>query len=90
MVSGGGCSEAGGGMTAEEQAAAWSVPESEPWFQAVLAACDDAIGDATDTVCSMTVAGNHGHAAFAAGGLEALRVMRGEIERRRAEAFEVK
>ncbi len=77
-------------MTAEESAAVWAVPAEEPWFVAVMSALKDAEEDAAAIVCSMQVAGNHGHAGFAAGGLDACRMMREELERRRREAFEVK
>jgi hypothetical protein len=77
-------------MTAEEQSAAWCVPPEEIWFRAVLLKITDAIEDAAEITCMPQTAQNPGLLAHSAGGLEALRTLREEIERTRAEAFESK
>jgi hypothetical protein len=74
-------------MTAEEQSAAWCVPPEETWFRAVLLKITDAIEDAAEITCMPQTAQNPGLLAHSAGGLEALRTLREEIERTRAEAF---
>ncbi|MFZ9958996.1 MAG: hypothetical protein ACO3GP_01290 [Candidatus Limnocylindrus sp.] len=74
-------------MTAEEQSAAWCVPPEEIWFRAVLLKITDAIEDAAEITCMPQTAQNPGLLAHSAGGLEALRTLREEIERTRAEAF---
>jgi hypothetical protein len=77
-------------MTAEEQSAAWCVPPEEIWFRAVLLKITDAIEDAAEITCMPQTAQNPGLLAHSAGGLEALRTLREEIERTRAEAFQNK
>jgi hypothetical protein len=74
-------------MTAEEQSAAWCVPPEEIWFRAVLLKITDAIEDAAEITCMPQTAQNPGLLAHSAGGLEALRTLREEIERTRAESF---
>jgi hypothetical protein len=74
-------------MTAEEQSAAWCVPPEEIWFRAVLLKITDAIEDAAEITCMPQTAQNPGLLAHSAGGLEALRTLRDEIERTRSEAF---
>jgi|LauGreDrversion4_2_1035121.scaffolds.fasta_scaffold00167_41 hypothetical protein len=74
-------------MTAEEQSAAWCVPPEEIWFRAVLLKITDAIEDAAEITCMPQTAQNPGLLAHSAGGLEALRTLREEIERTRSEAF---
>jgi hypothetical protein len=77
-------------MTAEEQSAAWCVPPEEIWFRAVLLKITDAIEDAAEITCMPQTAQNPGLLAHSAGGLEALRTLREEIERTRSEAFQNK
>ena len=77
-------------MTAEEQSAAWCVPPEEIWFRAVLLKITDAIEDASEITCMPQTAQNPGLLAHSAGGLEALRTLREEIERTRSEAFQNK
>jgi hypothetical protein len=77
-------------MTAEEQSAAWCVPPEEIWFRAVLLKITDAIEDAAEITCMPQTAQNPGLLAHSAGGLEALRTLREEIERTRSEAFQAK
>jgi hypothetical protein len=74
-------------MSAEDLQAAWCVPQEELWFRAVLAKLSDAIEDAAEITCMWQTAQNPGLLAHSAGGLEALRTLRNEIERTRAEAF---
>jgi hypothetical protein len=74
-------------MTAEEQSAAWCVPPEEIWFRAVFLKITDAIEDAAEITCMPQTAQNPGLLAHSAGGLEALRTLREEIERTRSEAF---
>ena len=74
-------------MSAEEQSAAWCVPPEEIWFRAVLLKITDAIEDAAEITCMPQTAQNPGLLAHSAGGLEALRTLREEIERTRSEAF---
>jgi hypothetical protein len=77
-------------MTAEEQSAAWCVPSEEPWFLALIQKISDAIEDAAEITSMPQTAQNPGLLAHSAGGLEALRTLREEIERTRSEAFESK
>ena len=77
-------------MTAEEQSASWCVPTEEFWFRAVLLKITDAIEDAAEITCMPQTAQNPGLLAHSAGGLEALRTLREEIERTRSEAFQNK
>ena len=77
-------------MTAEEQSAVWCVPPEEIWFRAVLLKITDAIEDAAEITCMPQTAQNPGLLAHSAGGLEALRTLREEIERTRSEAFQNK
>ena len=77
-------------MTAEEQSAAWCVPPEELWFRSVIAKITDAIEDAAEITCMPQTAQNPGLLAHSAGGLEALRTLREEIERTRSEAFQNK
>jgi len=77
-------------MTTEEQSAAWCVPPEEIWFRAVLLKITDAIEDAAEITCMPQTAQNPGLLAHSAGGLEALRTLREEIERTRSEAFQNK
>jgi len=74
-------------MNAQEQSAAWCVPPEEIWFRAVLLKITDAIEDAAEITCMPQTAQNPGLLAHSAGGLEALRTLREEIERTRSEAF---
>jgi len=74
-------------MSAQEQSAAWCVPPEEIWFRAVLLKITDAIEDAAEITCMPQTAQNPGLLAHSAGGLEALRTLREEIERTRSEAF---
>jgi hypothetical protein len=77
-------------MNEEELSVLFCVTPEEPWFRGVLAVLDGAIEDAVGISCLMQTATNPGHLAHAAGGVEALRTLREEVLRRRAEAFEVK
>jgi hypothetical protein len=77
-------------MTPEEQSAIWCIPPEEPWFRAILRKLDDHIEDAAEITCMPQTAQNPGLLAHSAGGLEALRTLREEIERTRAEAFQAK
>jgi hypothetical protein len=63
------------------------VPPEEIWFRAVLLKITDAIEDAAEITCMPQTAQNPGLLAHSAGGLEALRTLREEIERTRSEAF---
>lgn len=73
-------------MTSEDNAV-WCVPAEEQWFRAVMQKISDAIEDAAEITCMPQTAQNPGLLAHSAGGLEALRTLREEIERIRAEAF---
>jgi hypothetical protein len=77
-------------MSPEELAALWCVTPEEPWFLAILQKLDEHIDDAAEIVCMPQTAQNPGLLAHSAGGLEALRTLREEIERTRAEAFQAK
>jgi hypothetical protein len=77
-------------MSAEDLQAAWCVPPEEIWFRAVLLKITDAIEDAAEITCMPQTAQNPGLLAHSAGGLEALRTLREEIERTRSEAFQNK
>lgn len=74
----------------EDLQAAWCVPPEELWFLSVMAKLNDAIEDAADITCMPQTAQNPGLLAHSAGGLEALRTLREELERTRREAFEEK
>jgi hypothetical protein len=77
-------------MSAEDLQAAWCVPPEELWFRSVIAKITDAIEDAAEITCMPQTAQNPGLLAHSAGGLEALRTLREEIERTRSEAFQAK
>jgi hypothetical protein len=77
-------------MSAEDLQTAWCVPPEEIWFRAVLLKITDAIEDAAEITCMPQTAQNPGLLAHSAGGLEALRTLREEIERTRSEAFQAK
>ena len=77
-------------MSAEDLETAWCVPLEELWFRAVIAKLNDAIEDAAEITCMPQTAQNPGLLAHSAGGLEALRTLREEVERTRAEAFDSK
>jgi len=79
-----------GSRSAEELDTAWCVPPEETWFRAVLLKINDAIEDAAEITCMPQTAQNPGLLAHSAGGLEALRTLREEIKRTRAEAFDSK
>lgn len=74
-------------MNSQNINSAWCVPPEETWFRAVLLKISDAIEDAAEITCMPQTAQNPGLLAHSAGGLEALRTLREEIERTRSEAF---
>jgi hypothetical protein len=74
-------------MSADDINSVWCVPPEELWFSSVIAKITDAIEDAGEITCMPQTAQNPGLLAHSAGGLEALRTLREEIERTRAEAF---
>lgn len=71
----------------EDLDGAWCVPAEETWFCAVMQKISDAVEDATEITCMPQTAQNPGLLAHSAGGLEALRTLREEIERTREESF---
>lgn len=75
-------------MKADIDPAVWCVGPEEPWYRAVLAKVDDHIADANYLVRNFQTAQQHGFIAHAAGQLEALSLLREEMERMRAEAME--
>lgn len=74
-------------MSPEELEAAWCVPAEELWFRAVMQKISDAVEDAAEITCMPQTAQNPGLLAHSAGGLEALRTLRDEMERMRWAAF---
>jgi len=75
-------------MAADIDPAVWCVGPEEPWYRVVLAKMDDHIADANYLVRNFQTAQQHGLLAHAAGQLEALSLLREEMERMRAEAME--
>ena len=75
-------------MGERERRAALAVARDNALFQAVLSVIEDHIADATELVAAMQTSTNAQHVTHAAGQLDALRGLREDLERLRAEAEE--
>lgn len=75
-------------MTERDRRAALAVARDNALFQAVLSVIEDHVADATELVAAMQTSTNAQHVTHAAGQLDALRGLREDLERLRAEAEE--
>lgn len=64
------------------------APDDEPlWWRGLAELLSDAEADQVDLVSAATVADKHGLLAHCAGGLDMIRTIRQELERRRQESI---